>query len=1109
MRKRIMEAAAVCLFGILVAAPVFLDRAWLMNHGPAETQGGAESVFDGNAGDEVRGEASYGNVSDGNRLIWSEQVINGQNSCTITFERISAPYMETGSLAEMEDASGSLETLESPEAAESYEEPESLEMPEPLEGSESLKTPESSEAVTAGDVFADYRLSIRNEDGGLLSEQTVAHVPVCFEETYWIRDFSGDGFADIAFCMSCRIDEDDRHRDVRNTFFIWNTEMACFEESSLPLCSPSAWEPVGVPLWNEELSAVISFAGNDDMGGNPVLEMYSFLDGEWQKVRRLESIYSEDEYESLDRPKFMGQRRELFYTDGEVTGEIVLESNYDAGTVWCRRDSVWSRYYEGNVCLYPDFRHFTKTEQMMDGVLVEKYVRVEREPVITYENWSDMREEWDLPYASQETFETILSLYENVDMSGEYEQGDQERYAVYLDAFYKLIRQNALVTDRESGDTVALSELPFFERPLYPAEDGEDAYQPELYEYYFFDADGDGAPELTIYQRTAGFMIFDYDMRTDSYYIWYDAGACWYLLPGSNKILWTWDGGTYQAFYQLDEKGEETGETFCMSSYYNGEQALYLVMLPKSAEASGAGGAERADAAGEEPGINADTAGGEPGTNADIAGGRPADRSETEDGSQSGFEITEEMKAEGMYSIADEQWYFRVTGKQYEMITEQYWEAYESGYERMDREAYTYEELFGALEGKEESGGSGPYNGFRDGMSAGADGMEFFDAGSRIGARITARRVPWEEVLVHRDMAEKRDYLLFEDLDSGKQFYLPDRYGQILDIQVTESGICIRDRETQSGLKRNEAEQQGVLREHRIPGCFVFPLEDVIPVCGGFGGYSDTVFLEGKEEADALPQKVWQEVFDCQGRDFSVTIERISPIYHEGFSESAHGYMADYRLTVTDPDGVVLSAQRIAGYPAAYEQVHWLMDVSGDGFPDLVFCTSMIDGTYYHTAQTHFLIWDQEAQSYVVRPLPEPEPENAPRITGFVNWDAELSAVWTDLEEDEYGNEVYGMFACRDGGWELIRRLERVYSEKTDQWSDSPGPDAVTLYYRELIYEDGGEVSELLIECEDIWDRKQECLYPRYGWTRQEGEVGGIYIGYYYVRESSVDDAGD
>ncbi len=67
----------------------------------------------------------------------------------------------------------------------------------------------------------------------------------------------------------------------------------------------------------------------------------------------------------------------------------------------------------------------------------------------------------------------------------------------------------------------------------------------------------------------------------------------------------------------------------------------------------------------------------------------------------------------------------------------------------------------------------------------------------------------------------------------------------------------------------------------------------------------------------------------------------------------------------------------------------------------------------------------------------------------------------------------------------------------------------MTLYYRELIYEDGGEVSELLIECEDIWDRKQECLYPRYGWTRQEGEVGGIYIGYYYVRESSVDDAGD
>lgn len=1071
MRKRIMEAAAVCLLGIFVAAPAFLDRALMTGREAEKTQGSAGIVFDGDAGNEVRGDASDGNISDENasdenRLIWSEQVINGQDRCTIVFERISAPYMETDSLPEMEDDSEALERLD------------------------------SSEAVKAGEIYADYRLSLRDEDDGLLSEQIVSHVPVCFEETYWIRDFSGDGFADIAFCMSYRIDEDDRHRDVRNTFLIWNTEMACFEESSLPLCAPSAREPVGVPLWNEELSAVISFAGNDDTGGNPVLEMYSFLDGEWQKVRRLESIYSEDEYESLDRPKFMGQRRELLYTGTEVTGEVVLESNYDAGTIWCRRDSVWSRYYDGNVCLYPDFRHFTKTERMAGGVLVEKYVRVEREPVITYESWSDMREEWELPYAGQETFETILRLYGNVDMSGEYERGDQTWYPVYLDAFYKLIRQNALVTDRESGDTVVLSELPFFERPLYPVEDGEDAYQPELYEYYFFDADGDGAPELTIYQRTAGFMVFDYDIRTDSYHIWYDAGACWYLLSGSNKVLWTWDGGTYQAFYRLDENGKEAGETFCMSRYYDGEQALYLVMLPKLAEASGAGDVGNADAAGEGPGINTD-----------IAGGKPAERSETEGDGHAGLEITEEMKAEGMYSLADEQWYFRVTGEQYEMITKQYWEAYGSGNERMEREAYTYKELFGVLEGRAEYGGSGLNGGLDEEEGLVGDGGDVFDAGSRIGARITARRVSWEEVLVHRDLAEKGNYLLFEDLDSGKQFYLPDGYGEISDIQVTESGICIRDRETPSGLKRNEAEQQGVLREHRIPGCFVFPLEDVIPICGGFGGYSDIVFLEGKEEADALPQKVWQEVFDYQGRDFSVAFERISPIYHEGFSESAHGYMADYCLTVTDPDGAVLSAQRIAGYPAAYEQVHWPVDVSGDGFPDIVFCTSMIDGTYYHTARTHFLIWDQEAQSYVVRPLPEPE--NAPRITGFVNWDAELSAVWTDLDEDEYGNEVYGMFAYRDSGWELIRRLERVYSEKTDQWSDLTEPDVETLYYRELIYEDGEPVSEMLIDYEDVWDRKQGCLYPRYGWTWDEGEVGGIYIGHYYVRESSDDDTGD
>lgn len=643
------------MVSILLTAPAFFDESLQRKRESAE-------VWD--KADEEDGTGLYP------VRVWNEIVNCGGSFCTITFERLCVPYTKTHDPAETADAAERESPAETIDAAEK----------EPLN---KTINDVNNDAARAGSYFADYRLLVRDVDGNIMTEQIVACFPVCFEECYWIRDFSGDGFADLAFCTSYQIDEDYRRSDMRNTFFIWNEENSCFEESVLPLDAPTAWESVSVPLWNEELSVVISFAGNDDVAGNPVLEMYSFLHGEWQKVRRLESVYSEDEFESLDKPKFMGQRRELLYVGGEVTGESIVESGYDAGTVWCRRDSVWSRYYEGNLSLYPDAWYFAKMEESMEGVIVEKYVRIRQQEVAgdltlrpesttseernqgqngtvadeghmgetgeayrrVYDSWSDMREDWDLPYAAQETFEVLLELYGQVDMLGDYEPGDTGLYPLYLDAFYKMIKQDELVTDLESGDAVVLSELSFFERPLYPLEEGEDAYQPELYEYYFFDVDGDGAPELTVHQHAAGFMVFDYDMRTDSYSVWYDAEACWYMLLGSKKVLWAWDG-RYLAFYQLDESGKEVGETFCLSDYYNSEQAVYLVMLPKFAE-----------------------------------------------GSEGGIE----ERAQGMYSRADDQWYFRVTGEQYAKITQRYWDAYETGQECMEQKALTYEELFGAL----------------------------------------------------------------------------------------------------------------------------------------------------------------------------------------------------------------------------------------------------------------------------------------------------------------------------------------------------------------------------------------------------------------------------
>lgn len=908
-------------------------------------------------------------------LVWSESVMCGESACQMTFERISPLYAE--------------------------------------------------ESETSAELFylADYRLSLRDADGALLTEQVVAGFPVRFEEVYWIQDFSGDGAADLAFCTTYESRPDERQSHITDTFFIWNTEQSRYETSELPLEAPSSYTMVGVPLWNEDLSCVIAFNGKDFDTAQPVLEMYSFSGGEWRIVRRLESIGIEGEYYA-DHLTYSGERRELLYENGELAGETTVESNYGAGTIWCRADSVWSRYYQGNLCLYPDERYWRMITTSMDGLWVEKYVRRDagtfrRE----YDSWHDMLGDWESPYVDEGTFAFLKDAYAEVDFSGQYEAGDEDTDSLFLDAFDKLLRGDALLTDGQTGETMLLSEIPFFEKYDLESEAGRDADSPWGYTYYFFDMDGDGEPELTVYRHARGFFVLDYDAGTDTYSVWYDAEACWYGLLGSRKVLWTWDG-RYLEYCLLDESGEAVCQTFCGSWYYNGEEAIYLVMLPRDAE---------------------------------------------EIGMRS---VSEEMQEQGMFSRADGQWYFRVTGEQYEEITKSYWDAYDLANEHMDQEAYTYEELFGAL-GETRAG-------------HGQDSA-YFDAGSRLGTRIAAYRVQWEDVKVDRQFKDG-DYIAIEDLDSGVLFYVPDEYDELVDIQVTEAGICIRDRDF----------TEGTLREHRIPGCFLFSKEYVLNVCGE-SGYNRYLIMEGTERVEALPQQVWQERFMYGTESLEVTFERVSPLYSEGFSESAHGLMADYCLTVRNEEGEVVSAQKIASYPVAFEQVHWLIDFSEDGFPDLAFCTSLVEGTYYHSARTHFLIWNAKTQAYEEKPLPENEhAEN--RFSGFVYWVPTLSAVWTDIASDEYGNEIDGMFSYKDSEWQLIGRQEPIYSE-TETFED-PRRDVeypAVEAYREQYYQNGEPVAET--RREQAWDGSQGRLYPRGDeWTWGEAEIGGRTIGRYFYR---------
>ena len=253
----------------------------------------------------------------------------------------------------------------------------------------------------------------------------------------------------------------------------------------------------------------------------------------------------------------------------------------------------------------------------------------------SYESWLDFSEKYDLPYASEEIFETIKAAYKEVDFLGEFREGDLETYEEYKRIFFELLQGTIPVVNRQTNEEKYMGEYEIFW--------GE--YNPNHNSYYFFDADGDGFPELGVEYNTRRY-IFKYDFKEEEIILWYpnERDIC----IGTGKVQWH-GNDQYFGFYQLNEDGEKVCSTFLFSSWYSAETSLYMAMLPKYADA-----------------------------NKEV-------------------DITEEMKMTGVYAQMSEQWFFRITEEQYEELMVPYWEAYFQAQEEIKKVTYTYEELFGSL----------------------------------------------------------------------------------------------------------------------------------------------------------------------------------------------------------------------------------------------------------------------------------------------------------------------------------------------------------------------------------------------------------------------------
>ena len=163
--------------------------------------------------------------------VWHEEVFMGDQTCEITFERFRPIYRRLF----YEDTSG---------------------------------------------YRADYRFIIRDEGGSTICEQMFMDFPVEFEETYWITDFSGDGYADIAFCTGLNY----RGTACCDTHFrtlIWNREQSCYEKKYLPEAETYGHEITGFPLWNEGTHVLVVRVGTNKWE-DVIREMYSFENGAWQ-----------------------------------------------------------------------------------------------------------------------------------------------------------------------------------------------------------------------------------------------------------------------------------------------------------------------------------------------------------------------------------------------------------------------------------------------------------------------------------------------------------------------------------------------------------------------------------------------------------------------------------------------------------------------------------------------------------------------------------------------------------------------------------------------------------------------------------------------------------
>lgn len=242
------------------------------------------------------------------------------------------------------------------------------------------------------------------------------------------------------------------------------------------------------------------------------------------------------------------------------------------------------------------------------------------------------------------TYSIIKEQHEKVNFKRIFSKGNTDKYDYYKKQFSKLLKNEALLIDKENGNNTFIKNYGVF------ADDAEDGiYDLNSYAYYFFDMDGDTMPELCIANNMNFIYVIKYDDKTDKFTVWTKYEYTYISLIGTRAIA------NRRNYIKLDQNGnfecESRFKVEGYTDYKSGEDIwCYMVTLPQYYN----------------------------------------------DNSQ--VQLEYKLKKFAFYNETENKYYFRVTEEQFSELEEIYYSPEnKQPEENIESVTYTYKELFGNL----------------------------------------------------------------------------------------------------------------------------------------------------------------------------------------------------------------------------------------------------------------------------------------------------------------------------------------------------------------------------------------------------------------------------